>query len=280
MGAGFPKLVTSGAASKELPRFQPGGMAATTCCGVRAPVVPASAPPDDEPASPDELPLELEDPLEPPDELPLEVEDPLEPPDELPLEVEELLEPPDELPLEVEELLEPPDELPLEVEEPLDPPSTVDGPPPFRPASRNMPSLPGTRRPTQTSFDSAWIRPRGTDSASSRASSETALKRTVHVPLKKKPAAPQSATPATWCSGSGSSDRLRFSALGSGLCPSDRPIDAGYWRVASQCASSQELCTPMTRCPRSPAASSCTGKGQPMARATPVVASVSVASDG
>jgi DNA-binding transcriptional MocR family regulator len=38
-----------------------------------------------------------------------------------------------------------------------------------------------------------------------------------------------------------------------------RGVDHFYWRVASQSASSQALCTPMTRCPRSPAARRGTG---------------------
>src|SRR5580658_9262842 len=46
LGAGFPKLVTVGSPSKELPRFHPGGITLTTSCGVRAtaPPEPASAP--------------------------------------------------------------------------------------------------------------------------------------------------------------------------------------------------------------------------------------------
>src|ERR1700733_6721108 len=42
LGAGFPKLVTVGSPSKELPKFHPGGMTLTTCWGVRAAPVPLS----------------------------------------------------------------------------------------------------------------------------------------------------------------------------------------------------------------------------------------------
>src|SRR5277367_1080156 len=105
LGAGFPQLVTLGLPSKELPRFQPGGMTLTTSCGVRAPeeLELEELELDDELETPDEL--ELDDELETPDEL--ELDDALETPDEPPPELEEL-ETPDEPPLlELEELLDP-----------------------------------------------------------------------------------------------------------------------------------------------------------------------------
>jgi hypothetical protein len=126
LGTGFPKLVTLGLPSKEFPRFHPGDMTLTTCCGA----VPVTEPLDEpllEPEEPpDELLLpELEEPVRPPDELLLpELEEPLEPPDELLLlELEEPVRPPDEPLLEPEEPAAPDELLPeLEAVPPLDEP--------------------------------------------------------------------------------------------------------------------------------------------------------------
>src|SRR4051812_19309044 len=50
VGAGFPQLVSSGDASNEFPRFQPGAMSLAASCGVSRPVPPA--PPAAEPPRP------------------------------------------------------------------------------------------------------------------------------------------------------------------------------------------------------------------------------------
>ena len=65
LGAGFPKLVTVGSPSKELPRFHPGGMSFTICCGVPPEVDPPDELLPDVP-SPEELPEELPEPDEVP----------------------------------------------------------------------------------------------------------------------------------------------------------------------------------------------------------------------
>src|SRR3954462_16016161 len=49
-GVGLPQLVSLGIASKEFPRFQPGAINATACCGVRPPERPP--PPETPPVPP------------------------------------------------------------------------------------------------------------------------------------------------------------------------------------------------------------------------------------
>src|SRR5271155_3006213 len=89
--SGFPQLVSVGSASNVFPRFHPGAMALTNCCGGSVSRGPPSCPPASRPP-------ELDEPEEPdePEELPAPEEE-LDEPEELPAPEEELDEP-EELP--------------------------------------------------------------------------------------------------------------------------------------------------------------------------------------